>query len=147
MKREDTSGKNVMLMAVIGGVVILAVFLLGTVWSVNTAARETNDAVRSVSLLYLDELAGRREQVVASNLQRSIDDMGVAIELMDENEQKPESHNPYDMSLPEAQEYVAKRGFDYAWNDGDVFVDERFLTQTVGNVLRWGDDHPEVKKQ
>ena len=34
---------------------------------------DTESAVHSVSLLYLDELAGRREQVVAGNMQEKID--------------------------------------------------------------------------
>jgi hypothetical protein len=33
-----------------------------------TAGRDTEQAVRSVSLLYPDELADRREQVVENNL-------------------------------------------------------------------------------
>ena len=40
----------------------------------------------------------------------------------------------YDMSFEEAQDYISKRGFDIPWNDGDVMVDERKLTQTVANV-------------
>lgn len=48
----------------------------------------------------------------------------------------------YGMTFEEAQAYIEKRGLDYAWNDDDVFIDDRFLTQSVGNVLRWADDHP-----
>lgn len=48
----------------------------------------------------------------------------------------------YDMTFEEAQAYIEKRGLDYAWNDDDVFIDDMFLTQSVGNVLRWADDHP-----
>lgn len=48
----------------------------------------------------------------------------------------------YDMSFEEAQDYISKRGFDIPWNDGDVMVDERKLTQTVANVLKWADRHP-----
>lgn len=29
-------------------------------------------------------------------------------------------------------------------NDGDIYVDERELTHTVGNVLKWADEHPKV---
>ena len=86
MEHKNTHGKSTVFVAVVGSIVTLVLFLLGTVWTVNTATKETNDAVRSVSLLYLDELAGRREQVVASNLQRSIDDVGAAIELMDKED-------------------------------------------------------------
>ena len=41
------------------------------------------------------------------------------------------------MSFEEAQEYASNRGIDIPWNDGDIFIDEREITRTVGNVLRW----------
>ena len=47
--------------------------------------------------------------------------------------------NKYNMSFAEAQEYVSKRGLDIPWNDCDVFIDEREITRTVGNVLKWAD--------
>ena len=47
-----------------------------------------------------------------------------------------ESQN-YHMSFEDAQDYISKCGFDIPWNDGDVFVDEREITRTVGNVLKW----------
>ena len=50
--------------------------------------------------------------------------------------------NKYHMSFEDAQEYVSKRGFDIPWNDCDVFIDEREITRTVGNVLKWSDEHP-----
>lgn len=59
---------------------------------------------------------------------------------------KGDDNNPYDMSASEAQEYAIKRGFDVPFNDGEVYVDERHLTQTVGNILRWADEHPKEQK-
>ena len=47
-----------------------------------------------------------------------------------------ESQN-YHMSFEDAQDYISKCGFDIPWKDGDVFVDEREITRTVGNVLKW----------
>lgn len=47
-----------------------------------------------------------------------------------------ESQN-YHMSFEDAQDYINKCGFDIPWNDGDVFVDEREIVRTVGNVLKW----------
>ena len=44
------------------GIVILAVILIGgTVWTGRSAHRDATEAAHSVSLLYLDELAGRRD--------------------------------------------------------------------------------------
>ena len=48
--------------------------------------------------------------------------------------------NNYNMSFEEAQEYVSKRGLDILWNDGDVFIDGREITRTMGDVLKWADD-------
>ena len=59
---------------------------------------------------------------------------------------KGDDNNPYDMRESEAQEYTTKRGFDIPFNDGEVFVDERYITQTIGNILRWADEHPKEQK-
>ena len=45
----------------------------------------------------------------------------------------------FHMTFEESQEYISKRGFDIPWNDCDVFVDERDITRTVANVLKWAD--------
>ena len=47
--------------------------------------------------------------------------------------------NNFNMTFEESQDYIAKRGFDVPWNDCDVFVDEREIIRTVGNVLKWAD--------
>ena len=68
---------------IIGSVIFLLILVIGTILSGFLATKDTEKAVESVSVLYLDELAGRREQVVSANLNRKIEDMNVAIELMD----------------------------------------------------------------
>lgn len=79
-------------MAVVGGLIVILVLVLGIIWSGQTAKRDTEAAVHSVSLLYLDELAGRREQVVAKNLKDRISDMQTALELMTEEDLMDEAH-------------------------------------------------------
>ena len=59
---------------------------------------------------------------------------------------KGDDNNPYDMRVSEAQEYAIKRGFGIPFNDGEVYVDERHMTQTIGNILRWADEHPKEQK-
>ena len=51
-------------------------------WMGSNARNDTESAVRSVSLLYLDELAGRREQVVSANMQEKINVIHTALDLM-----------------------------------------------------------------
>ena len=48
----------------------------------------------------------------------------------------------YNMTFEESQDYISRREFDIPWNDCDVFVDERYITETVGNVLKWADENP-----
>lgn len=45
--------------AIIGGAIILLILILTTVWTGHKAKQDTENAVNSVSLFYLDELAGR----------------------------------------------------------------------------------------
>ena len=76
----------------IGGVIVLLVMIIGTIILGRKASLDTENAVRKVSLLYLDELAGRREQVVENNLKNSIEDMLVAIDLMTEEDTSDIEH-------------------------------------------------------
>ena len=106
--------------AVIGGIVVLAIMILGTVWTGRSARRDTTEAVRSVSLLYLDELAGRREQVVEDNLKDNINVINIAIDLMSEE----------DLSdLPHMQAYQAQMKSLFAL-ERFAFVDENGLIYT-----------------
>ena len=68
--------------AIIGSLILAIILVAGTMWMGVRSRRDTEEAVRSVSLLYLDELAGRREQVVEDNLQEKIQTIRVAIDLM-----------------------------------------------------------------
>ena len=79
---KDINRKNLMMVAIIGSIVIALIIVVGTVWTGRSASGDTETAVRNVSLLYLDELAGRREQVVASTLSDYISDLDVAVGLI-----------------------------------------------------------------
>ncbi|MBR1724156.1 MAG: hypothetical protein IJ723_03955, partial [Ruminococcus sp.] len=70
--------------AVVGGLLIAVILILGTFWLGQRAKQDAENAVSSVSRLYLDELAGRREQVVASALERNIANMQTAVSLLTE---------------------------------------------------------------
>ncbi|MCR5328677.1 MAG: hypothetical protein K6E12_07515 [Saccharofermentans sp.] len=79
---KHSKSKSTVTIAIIGSIVFLLVLLVGTILTGLMATRDTEKAVEYVSLLYLDELAGRREQVVSANLNKKIEDMNVALELM-----------------------------------------------------------------
>ena len=82
----DSRKNTTTAIAVAGSIALVLVLVIGTIWSSHRARIDTESAVRSVSLLYLDELAGRREQVVAGNMQEKINVINTALELMTEDD-------------------------------------------------------------
>ena len=78
--------------AVIGGAFVVIILVLTTLLMGRSAQRSTEQAVYSVSNFYLQELAWRREQVVASNLNNSIENMRDALDLLDENDLSDMEH-------------------------------------------------------
>lgn len=92
MTARDSKSKITVAVSVLGGVIVMLILVLGTIWMGRNAQKDTGAAVRSVSLLYLDELAGRREQVVAENLKDRISDMQTALDLITVEDLKDEAH-------------------------------------------------------
>ena len=86
-------GKNhIATIAIFGTLLLTVILVAGTMWMGSRGRRDTEEAVRSVSLLYLDELAGRREQVVEDNLQEKIQTIRVAIDLMTDEDTSDKAH-------------------------------------------------------
>jgi len=84
--KQSGLGRNAWLIAAIGGITVLLVLVLTTLWTGQSAQRSTEHAVHAISNFYLQELAGRREQVVASNLQTNVGRMSDAIDLLDQDD-------------------------------------------------------------
>ncbi|MBE5825094.1 MAG: response regulator [Butyrivibrio sp.] len=83
---------NSKIIIIVGALVVIGILAASTFYSMGSARRSTDEAVNSVSHFYLGELAGRREQVVATNLDKSIANMKVAIGLMEESDLSDMTH-------------------------------------------------------
>ena len=81
-KRTDQTVK----ITVIAAALVVVILILGTIWTGRSAQKDTVNAVRSVSSLYLDELAGRREQVVEDNLNNNINFIQIAVGMIEEDD-------------------------------------------------------------
>ena len=114
-RRNKTTG-----IAIIGSFVIALIMVLGTIWVIQSAHEDNERAAQSVSVLYLDELAGRREQVVENNLQNKIRDLRVAVSLMTEEDLSDVEH---------LQAYQARMKSLYTL-DKFAFVDEDGIIYT-----------------
>ena len=74
------------------GIFVAAVLVLSNVWIGESAKRSTELAVHTVSDFYLQELARRGKQVVASNLSASIAKLHTALELLEPNDLSDAGH-------------------------------------------------------
>jgi len=82
-----------MVKAAAAGAVLVAFVLLVSTWLMGQSAQQaTDDAVRSVSMFYLDELTGRREQVVESNLQTNVRNLQTAVSLLEDEDLSDAEH-------------------------------------------------------
>lgn len=121
--------------AIIGSLVLALILVAGTIWMGQSAKKGTEQAARSVSLLYLDELAGRREQVVENNLNDKIQTIRVAIELLTEDDLSEKSHL-------EAYQTRMKRLYTldkFAFVDTDGLIYTSLGTET--NIEEYGFDY------
>ena len=128
----ETGRKNITArVAVLGSLIVLIILIFGTIYTARSARKDTEEAVRTVSLLYLDELAGRRESVVENNLQNRILELNTAIGLMDEDDLSDEAH---------LQAYQARMRKLYTLNKF-AFIDSDGLMYTAEGTRTDTDDY------
>ena len=90
--KEKLKRSQLITVGIAGGIAVIMIMIIGTVIMGSAAHNDTERAIHSVSTLYLDELAGRREQVVANNLQSGIKNLKVALSLMTEDDLSDQEH-------------------------------------------------------
>ncbi len=120
MKTKENKQSNVILIAILGGIAVATVLIIGTIAIGHRAGSDTQTAVHNVSLLYLDELAKRRQQVVSTTINGYISDIGIALGLME----------PADLESPEALHAYQSRMKQLYRLERFAFVDENGLIYT-----------------
>ena len=117
-------------LALAGALLALVILVAGTAWSGATASRETADAAHSVSMLYMDELAGRREQVVEEKLEDSVGTINIAVDLMSDGDLQDVEH------LRAYQRHVKRlfnlKRFAFVDANGRVYTADEGITDDAG---------------
>ena len=125
---------------ILGVLVVLATVIIGTMLTGRQASKDTEEAVRKVSLLYLDELAGRREQVVEHNLEQNKETIRVAVDLMTDEDKSDLAH---------LQNYQARMKKLYKL-DKFAFVDTKGMIYTAlgmqDNIGEYGFDYTSISE-
>jgi signal transduction histidine kinase/DNA-binding response OmpR family regulator len=106
--------------SIAGIVIVLLILIAGTFWVGRAARKDTDEAVRTVSLLYLDELAGRREQVVESNLDNRIETIEIAVDVMTDEDLSDEAHREAYQQRMKALYHLDK--FAFVGESGMVYL-------------------------
>ena len=132
--------KNLTVVAITCSIIVALILILGTIWMGQSAKAGTDEAVHSVSSLYLNELAGRRAQVVERNLQSNIEVIQVAVSLLSEEDLS-------DMKHLQAYQSRMKKLFKlekFAFVDGNGLIYTALGTQK--NISDYGFDYRTIKE-
>ena len=116
-----TEKSKIKLLYILGGILILMIMIIGLIYNGQKSREDTEDAVSRVSLLYLDELVGRREQVVENNLNNKIEVINIAVNLMTDMDKSDVEH---------LQDYQARMKKLYKL-EKFAFVDSKGLIYTA----------------
>ena len=85
-EKNSKESKRTISTAIVGGAIIAVLLILSTLWISQRGQSGTNDAVQSVSEMYLRELTARREQGIASRIRDCVDNMKTALKLLSPND-------------------------------------------------------------
>ncbi|NBH70917.1 response regulator [Clostridiaceae bacterium] len=85
---KEKQKKQEVALAILGGAVIAAILLVTTIWVLTSARAGTKQAVKRVSEFYLEELAGRRAQVVSEELKTKVTYMENALATLEPGDLK-----------------------------------------------------------
>ena len=125
---------------IVGSLILVGLMILGTLITGQSANRDTDKAVRTVSLMFLDELAGRRKQVVEKDLDDKIRTISVAIDLMEENDLSDEDHlAAYQKRM---KKLFALDKFAFVDTDGTIYTS----LGTQNNIEDYGFDYQNISE-
>ena len=85
-EKNSKESKRTISTAIVGGAIIAVLLILSTLWISQRGRSGTNDAVQSVSEMYLRELTARREQGIAARVRDCVDNMKTALKLLSPND-------------------------------------------------------------
>ncbi len=151
---RDNQRKQTVAFAIWGGTIIAVVLLLTTIWATGAARISTEQAVTRVSEFYLEELAGRRAQVVSEELKTNFTYMENALAIMEPSDL--ESQDTLRSFLGKVKKLYGVDEFALVDEEGMVYTDHStvpdlngysFLTEEIQDRVISTSNLYGVKKQ
>ncbi len=114
--------KETVAFAVFGGIIIAVILLITTVWVSNSARTGTNEAVNRVSKFYLEELAGRRAQVISEEIENNFTYINNSLALLKDT--NPKSQTDLRKFLGMIKKLYGVDEFALADDNGNVYTEQ-----------------------
>jgi len=137
---KKTQKRQTVISVVWGGIIIMAILLLTTIWVLKGAQESTNQAVGKVSKFYLEELAGRRARDVSQKLQNDFAYMEYAIDILEASDL--ESQEALRKFLGKIETLYGVEKFALADENGTVYTEH----STTSGLTRYGFLSEELKE-
>ena len=83
---QKITNKTLVLTAVIGSLLIMAMVTVNTLWISKRSNDATNEAVSAVSSFYLDAMADRRAKTITNLINNNFDEMGKAVAFIEDEQ-------------------------------------------------------------
>ena len=83
---QKITNKTLVLTAVIGSLLIMAMVIANTLWVSKRSNDATNEAVSAVSSFYLDAMADRRAKTITNLINNNFDEMGKAVAFIEDEQ-------------------------------------------------------------
>ena len=131
---NEKQKKETFTYAVVGGIIIAAILLITMGWVSNRARISTNQAVSRVSEFYLEELAGRRAQVVSEELKNHFTYIENALSILEDTDL--ESQETLRQFLGKVKKLYGVDKFALVYENGIVYTEPvSYTNMTLPTIL------------
>ena len=125
-QKKKITNKTLVLTAVIGSILILAMISANTLWASKLSSDATNEAVSAVSSFYLEAMADRRAKTITNLINNGFDEMEKAVALIES--EKVESQEELRNTIGKIKSLLGLSRF--ALVDRDNIVYTQYTTYT-----------------
>jgi hypothetical protein len=125
-QKKKITDKTLVLTAIIGSLLIMAMVIANTLWVSKQSSDATNEAVSAVSSFYLEAMADRRAKIITNLINNNFDEMEKAVDYIDH--EKIDSQEELRDTIGRIKSLLGLSRFALVDNDNIVYT--RYTTYT-----------------
>ena len=125
-QKKKITDKTLLLTAIVGSLLIMAMVIASTLWVSKQSSDATNEAVSAVSSFYLEAMADRRAKIITNLINNNFDEMEKAVDYIDH--EKIDSQEELRDTIGRIKSLLGLSRFALVDNDNIVYT--RYTTYT-----------------